>query len=364
MDHFLTGGYLLGRQHVGGAVHGDALAVGRLDEDGHPGTVVPHGSQLVAVLPLHLDRPGRRVSPGRVVVGNAQQVGMTDGYIHCCRCCIVAHAPHLLGRSTHHHIFHRHAALLQHVLRQYADKRRVLIGVVGLCIVQGHRSDGLQVLVAARQRAHHHKLVALYHILVAGGVDIPFQLHGTGIGEHLVGGEAQHAGLEVEGTVHRGVVLVVEGHVELSHLQFHRQPHVLMLLGGRQVDEAGVGILWIRNSVDGLSGTALVGIGTFYPQQRLVAREGHFHLALLALVHAGRDVVGLEGHVVARRPRLQYGHCLAVGHLPRTFFLAVHQVHHLRLVGLVVVIGVGPTIAGHAQRTRSIAAPTIPTLCV
>ena len=229
----------------------------------------------------------------------------------------VAEAPQLLGGGPRHDIAHLwHCRTLVDVFGgEGAYQRLVAEGVGSGALLEGHSADAHQVVVLAGQRAHHVELVAADGILIRGGVNLPLQFHGAGIGQLIVGAEAQQAGRQPERAVQHGVLLVVDGLSHRAHRQLGRNLQARVLLGGRHQDEASVGVV-LAILMDALRLSVLVDIGDVEIFHGLVAREGNLQHALLVLLRAGHHVVGLEVHVVGRRPSFHDGGGLATNDVP------------------------------------------------
>lgn len=162
----------------------------------------------------------------------------------------------------------RYAAAVDLLGSECTDQRRVLKGIVGGILFEGHRAYWYIVFFLARQRAHHHELIAAERVVVLWLLHFPLQFHSTCIGQHLVVAELKHRGSEVLGLVQYGIVIVLTGHRHRSYLQLGLDGHAFVLLGGRHGDEAGVGILIEGDAVEGLARIAHIDIF-----DGLVARE-------------------------------------------------------------------------------------------
>ena len=195
-------------------------------------------------------------------------------------------------------------------MEQFSGERtgqcRILIGVVGLIAFQHHRPDGLQVGILPRERAHDEELVALHDIGIVGILHFPLQLHGSGIGEHAMRVESEHLSREVARIVHRLVVFYLMSQYSEAVDQCRVQFEVLVLLSGRNHDEAGEGVFRKRGAGDGLCVAVLVGIGAADPCHGLSARERYLQHAFFALIRSWHNVVGLEFHVGQRHAAFGY----------------------------------------------------------
>ena len=272
----------------------------------------------------------------------------------------VAEAPELLGRGTHHAVLHLlHRCVCVNLFgSEGAHQRLVTEGVRSRAFLERYRADRFHILFLARERTHHVEHIAIEDILVFGSIHRPLHLHHTGIFQLLGGAVIQQLGSEVERFVHQGIVLVVNGLGHRAHQQLCLDGQALVLLGGRQQDEACIGVLGAIH-VDGLRLAVLVGVSDIKIFHGLIAREWHLHLAFLTALRAWHDVVSCEVHVVGCRPRLHDGHRLAVNHLPGISLLSIHLIRQGFLVGdaLAATCHLAPVVGGDDKGTATIVSP-------